>query len=297
MTNATRPSLAAQRARRNFLARYTGGTHTLYELDLSIFFDWCASQDLDPLQVRRGDLEAFLQFDMHDRGNSARSACRRFQTVRSFLRLAIADDYLDRDPTIMVRLPRWSVAKDDIAWLTPMQVARLQQTATATSPAHRALVDLMVVLGLRVSEACAVMIEDLTEDQSGYTLLTVTRKGGKVTVETIPVPLLRVLHAAIGGRTTGPLVITKRGTQQTRHGAYHWIKRLCGKAGLPDTIHPHSLRHTAITTLVDAGLPIHEVQEFARHADIRSTEHYYRRRGTPDQHGAHITARMYAAAG
>lgn len=293
MFQDTRP---AETARRGFLARYTAGTRNLYELDLRIYFEWTADQHTDPLDVRRADLEAFVEYLMTSRGNAARSARRRFQTVRSFLRLAVADELIDRDPTQMVRLPRWDANREKIAWLQPTQVARLQQTATATSPAHRLLVDLMVTLGLRVSEACSVRIEDLSEDSSGYTLLTVTRKGGKVTTETIPVPLLRVIEDARAGRTTGPLILTRTGRRQTRNGAYDWIKRLCKKAGLPAEIHPHSLRHSAITTLVDAGLPMHEVQQFARHADIRSTEHYYRRRGTPDQHGAHITARAYAAA-
>lgn len=293
MFQATRPTVAAQQARRNFLARYTAGTLTLYELDLRVFFDWCQDHGLDPLDVRRPDLEAFIDWLMTVRGNGARSAARRFQTIRGFLRLAVADELIDRDPTFMVREPKWE-ARRDIAWLTPMQVARLQ--AAATLPAQRALVDLMVVLGLRVSEACGVMIEDLTEDPSGYTLLTVRRKGGKTTTETIPVPLLRVIENARGDRTEGPLILTRTGRQQNRNGAYHWIKQLCRKAGLPADVHPHSLRHTAVTTLVDAGLPMHEVQEFARHADIRSTQWYYRRRGTPDQHGAHITARMYASA-
>lgn len=296
MFKATLPSRDAETARRGFLARYTAGTRALYELDLRIYFEWCATEQIDPLDVRRADLEAFIDWLMTSRGNSARSACRRFQTVRSYLRLAVADEFITRDPTHMVRLPKWSADREKIAWLTPIQVARLQEAASATSPAHRALVDLMVTLGLRVSEACGVQLEDLTEDASGYTLLTVRRKGGKVTTETIPVPLLRVIEAARDGRTTGSLILTRSGRQQTRNGAYDWIKRLCRKAGLPAEIHPHSLRHTAVTTLVDAGLPMHEVQEFARHADIRSTQWYYRRRGTPDQHGAHIAARMYASA-
>lgn len=298
MSNATSARRDTAVARRSFLARYSGATRELYELDLRIYFEWCAAEDLEPLGVRRADLESFIHWLMNkpDRPSIARSAVRRFQTVRSFLRLAVADELIDADPTFMVRVPRWSADQEKIAWLTPLQVARLQKAASTTSAAHRALVDLMAVLGLRVSEACGVQIEDLFDDLSGYTLLTVKRKGGKVTTETIPVPLLRVVEAARGGRSSGPLILTRAGHAQTRNGAYDWVKRLCRKAGLPDDIHPHSLRHTAVTTLVDAGLPMHEVQEFARHADIRSTEWYYRRRGTPDQHGSHIAARMYAAA-
>ncbi|WP_194385206.1 tyrosine-type recombinase/integrase [Microbacterium luteum] len=112
----------------------------------------------------------------------------------------------------------------------------------------------------------------------------------------VPVPLLRIIERARGGRTVGAIVVTKRGNQQTRNGAYVWVKTLAKRAGLPENVHPHSLRHGAVSALVDAGVPMHEAQEFAGHADIRTTAHYYHRPLTLDQHGAHVTARVFAGA-
>src|SRR5690606_35524810 len=138
--------------------------------------------------------------------------------------------------------------------------------------------------------------EDFVQDISGYTTLAVRRKGGKITVTAIPIPMLKTIEAARTGRTEGPLILTRSGNQQTRNGAYDWIKRLCKKAGLPAEVHPHSLRHTFVTTLVEAGLAILDVQKSAGHADIRTTEWYYRRPPTLDQHGSHLASRTYAAA-
>lgn len=288
-------SPAAIEARNNFLAHYTRGTRTLYEADLRIFFAWCAEQGVDPLKAKRSTLEAFIRYLTNDRGNSPRSATRRFQTIRSWFRLALADDLLEKDPTWMVRIPKWSVDRSKIAWLDKHEMGHLLRAAEASSPAHHALVALMGMLGLRVSEACSIRIEDFHEDAIGYTVLTVIRKGGDSHTIPIPVPLLRILERARDGRTAGPLIRRRCGDQQDRHGAYHWIKILAVKIGRPD-IHPHSLRHASITALVEAGVPMHEAQQFASHRDIRTTEHYYHRTTSMDRHGAHVTARVFAGA-
>ena len=297
MSDRTLPaSPLAIEARDNFLAHYKNGTLALYEGDLRIFFDWCADAGTDPLDVRRSTLERFVNDLMNVRGNSARSAVRRFQTVRSYFRLAAADEIIDRDPTWMVRLPKWEVNRDEIDWLDRYEMGRLLQAAEATSPAQHALVALMGVLGLRVSEACSIHLEHLVEHPMGYTVVTVLRKGGRWREMPIPVPMLRIINAARGDRTTGPLIVTKRGNQQTRNGAHLWMKRLVQIADLPPTVHCHTLRHSAITEMVNSGATMQEVQEFADHRDIRSTEWYYHRKASLDQHGGHVLARNFLAA-
>ncbi|MEV8269173.1 tyrosine-type recombinase/integrase [Microbacterium oleivorans] len=293
--DTTLPNLASH-ARDAFLERSAGATRDLYDLDLRIWWDWCASQGMDALAARRPHFEAFGRHLMNERGNSPRSAARRMQTLRSFYRLAVADEILERDPTVMVRFPKWQIDPESIATLTPGEVARLLAAAEETSAAHHALVALMSMLGFRVSEACAVDVEHLTVDPLGYTVITARRKGGRVTTSPIPVPLLRVIERAKGDRMSGPLILTRRGNRQTRHGAYDWVRRLCVRAGLPPETHPHTLRHASATALVEAGMPVHEVQDFMAHADVRTTMHYYRRPRSLDQHGAHVTARLFASA-
>lgn len=192
----TQPSTLAEIARDSFLDRYTAGTRRLYEYDLTVWFDWCAVRDLDPLDARRPHLEAFGRWLMTERDNSARSATRRLQTIRSFYRLAVADEIIDRDPTTLMRMPKWHVDRSTIAYLDPRQVGQLLRAAESMSPAHHALIALMAMLGLRVSEACGVNIEDLEEDALGYVVLTARRKGGKTSRMPVPVPLLRILQRA-----------------------------------------------------------------------------------------------------
>lgn len=274
--------------------RYTGGTRDLYMYDIELFLDWCYTNKINPMNLSRVKFEEFGRFLMVDCDNGARSACRRMQTVRTFYRLAMADFIIFRDPTYMAKFPKWEIDPDSIASLSRGQVYRLLQQAEKTSPDHHALTALMSMLGLRVSEVCSIQVEDIYTDGVGYTKLRVLRKGGRIRHMPVPIPLLKILNKAIDGRRNGPLIRTRAGNAQNRRGAYDWFKRLAKAAELPEDCHPHTLRHAAITALIDAGEPIQRVQEFADHRDIRTTEHYYRRKPTYEQHASHVTARLFA---
>lgn len=289
------PSIAFE-VLEDFLTHYKPSTRALYASDMSIYFDWCIERGMDPLAAKRRDLEAFIKHMIEDRKNSARSAVRRFTTVRGFYKIAMADDVIDKDPLHMVRLPRWQADVVEAPWLNREQVAALLKVAEARTPAHFVLVSLLATLGLRVSEACGIQIEDIRRDDAGYTTVTVLRKGGAIREMPIPIPVLRAVERARGGRESGPLILTAAGRQQTRNGAYFWMKELARKAGLPSETSPHSLRHAAITAFVRSGATIFEAQRFADHADIRTTRIYYHETVHHDQHGSHAVARYYASA-
>lgn len=280
----------ASRAIEGFLARYRGNTRKLYEIDLRIFTDWCASMGLDPLEATRSELELFARHLEMDRGNAPSTVAHRLGVLRIFYRLAVADERILRDPTTYLNVPRVHFDPAGVPWLDRYQMGRLQRVAAETSPAHAVLVMLMGGLGLRVSEACAIDIEDFRAHESGYNVLRIIGKGNKPATIPIPVPLQRFIDAAAGDRKSGPLIVTKRGRRQTRNGAYDWIKRLAKKAGVDERIHPHSLRHSAITAALEtAGL--RDAQIFARHSDSRSTGRYDRNTFDLDRHASHGVVR------
>lgn len=281
-------------ARDNFLNRYQGETRKMYDSDLYIWFNWCSKNEYDPMVVKRRHLEQFSGFLINEKKNSPRSVGRRLQTLRTFYKLAVADELITYNPTIMLRSPKWEADPEKIVSLDRMEVKKLLDTSKETSPAHHVLVSLMVMLGLRVSEACSINIEDFQKDKADYVIVKVLRKGNRYTIHPIPIPLFKIVDSARGDRKTGPLILTKSGNRQNRNGAYAWVKSLLKKAGLNENAHPHTLRHSSITALIDAGEPIHKVKEFADHRDIRMTEHYYRRSGNTSVHSAHVAARLYS---
>jgi integrase len=101
-----------------------------------------------------------------------------------------------------------------------------------------------------------------------------------------------------GGPESGPLFVTTRGGSSYELAVHRLLRRLARRAGLPqaDRISPHSLRHTAITELLDAsGGDLRQAQDFAGHADPRTTRRYDRARDNLDQHGAYVLAARFAA--
>jgi len=142
---------------------------------------------------------------------------------------------------------------------------------------------------VRASEAAAVRIEDYADTMRGHRVLHLVGKGNKPATMPVTVPVLRVLEACRGQRTTGPLILRPlSGNSIDRRDVYRMVARIAKAAGIPRHISPHSLRHAAITNALDAGVPLRDAQILARHADPRTTEHYDRARGNLDRHGVHF---------
>jgi integrase/recombinase XerD len=88
-----------------------------------------------------------------------------------------------------------------------------------------------------------------------------------------------------------------RGGRMDRHAATRRLRRLAEAAGVPISgPRPHMLRHTSVTTMLDAGVDLRDVQIAARHADPRTTMRYDRARKNLDRHPNHILAAYMASA-
>lgn len=232
------PSALSIEARDSFLSRYDGETRKLYTADLRVFYAWCAERDLDPIAVRRHDLELFSDWMITVRGNRAVLARRRLHALKSFYGLAHADYLIDRDPTRMLRLPRLERDPSRLAWLDRFQVGDLLHEAEKTGPDHHALVALMAMAGLRVSAACRCSLEQIAPDVHGIPTIRVLEKGNRIHTAPIPPELRVIIEAARDGRTEGTIVRRRNGLPQDRNGAYAWVRSLARKAGLPGEREP-----------------------------------------------------------
>ena len=140
-------------------------------------------------------------------------------------------------------------------------------------PAEHALISLLALNGLRVSEATGAGIEVLGIER-GHRTLVITRKGGKVVTVPLAPRTARAVDLAIGERTEGPIFLTADGRRLDRHGAGRIVRRIARRAGITKPVGPHTLRHAFITAALDAGVPLRDVQEAASHADPRTTMRY-----------------------
>ena len=181
--------------------------------------------------------------------------------------------------------------------LSHLQFEAMLATAKASTNINDfALVAMLGLLGLRIFETCGANIEDLGEEQ-GHRVLKVRGKGGKVVQTPLPPAVQRAVERAVDCRTTGPILRCTRGTRMDRHSATRRLRALAKAAGVTTArMHPHMLRHTFVTTMLDAGVDLRDVQIAARHADPRTTMRYDRARNNLDRHPNYILA-AYMASG
>ena len=284
------PHLAAA----GFLARYSGRTRDAYALDLRTFFGWCATGRVEVFAMTRPHVELYVRWMEEERGYAPATTARRLSTVIGFYRFAVIDGYLDRSPAEYVHRPHVPEESQALG-LDRMQLGALVATARASSPDDAALITLLGLLGLRVSEACAVNIEDLGTER-GHRTLHVIGTGNKPALIPLPVPVARTLDRAAGERPFGPLIRTRAGARMDRNAASRIVHRLAKRAGIEHRVGCHALRHAYITAALDAGVPLRDVQIAARHADPRTTTRYDRARGNLDRHANYIVAAFIAGA-
>jgi integrase len=134
-----------------------------------------------------------------------------------------------------------------------------------------ALVAMLGLLGLRIFEATGANIGDIGEEH-GHRVLRVCGKGSKVVLVPLPPAVGRAIDRAVSDRPGGPILLSSRGTRMDGHAATRRLRQLAGTAGVQlARTHPHMLRHTFVTTMLDAGVDLRDVQIAARHADPRTT--------------------------
>src|SRR6478672_2517508 len=279
----------AQLAAVSFLARYSGHTHALYAYQLREWFSWCEVHGLDPLvAIKRAHVELYIR-QLGDRGLMDSSVVTMMHGIRGFFRFAHIDGLIPSDPAVYARLPKVHREESRTHGLDRLELIRFLQVSQTVTVHHGALAFLLGINALRASEAAAVRIEDYADTMRGHRVLHLVGKGNKPATMPLTVPVLRVLEACCGQRTSGCLVLRPvSGKPIDRRDVYRMVARIAKTAGIPRHISPHSLRHAAITNALDAGVPLRDAQILARHADPRTTEHYDRARGNLDRHGVHF---------
>jgi site-specific recombinase XerD len=149
----------AELAAAGYLARYSGGTRETYRVSLKILWDWCSGLGVDVLDsMRRPVLELFARYLEEERHNSPATVAHHLSIIKGFYAFAEVDQYIEKSPATHLRMPRVYRDESRTLGLDRMELGTLIQTARASHVMDAALITLMGMLGLRVSEACAVKI-------------------------------------------------------------------------------------------------------------------------------------------
>jgi integrase/recombinase XerD len=277
---AKRKPQGPDRAVEGFLAlaaaRLAPRTVEAYRRDLAHLTAWLGRS---PADVGPEELAAYVA-QLRADGLAPTTVARRLAAVRSFFRHQVLLGARTDNPAANVELPRRRRTLPRT--LSPAEVERLLDAAAGTTPAalrDRALGELLYGAGLRVSEAAALDRQSVDLENR---LVRCLGKGGKERVVPVGREATNALRRYLARgrpylerRHRQELFLNAHGGPLTRAGIFFILRRLAAKAGLePDRIHPHLLRHSFATHLLEGGADLRAVQEMLGHADLATTELY-----------------------
>jgi site-specific recombinase XerD len=257
-------------------ARCSPRTVDAYRRDLASF---AASLDGFVGDATTAQIETWLA-SLRAEGRAASTVARRLAAVRSYFRhLTLIGTRVD-NPAAAVSGPR--KPKTVPRTLSPSEAERLVDVAAGTTPRamrDQAIVELLYGAGLRVSEAVGLVKASVDLDGR---IVRVVGKGGKERLVPLGRPAAEALrrYMALGRphldrRHRPDLFLNARGGALTRAGVFLILRRLADRAGLePGRVHPHLLRHSFATHLLEGGADLRSVQEMLGHADVATTERY-----------------------
>lgn len=252
-----------------------------YRSDVDQFVEWVSRQDInDPAEVNRTLLRRYIAA-MTTRKLARRTIARKASALRRYFLWMVRSGHLSSDPSAGLhapgasgRLPR--VLRDDEL----IQVLDNPPGTTANDPPairsrDDAVLELLYGSGLRVSEVCGLRPEDL---DLARRRVTVWGKGDKQRVVPLSAPAVDALDQWLGhGRrvlatASSPSDAVFLNQKGTRLGTRD-VRRLLDRRA-PSPTHPHALRHTFATHLLDGGADLRAVQELLGHSDLSTTQHY-----------------------
>ena len=257
-------------------ARRSPRTVEAYRRDLA---DFARFRGGSPATATGEDVQDWLT-DLRARGLAPSSIARKASAARTFYRHLVLLGARADNPAVEVPLPRKRTKLPRS--LTPGEVERLIEAANGVHPRNlrdRALVELLYGAGLRVSEAVGLERGSVDLEER------IVRCVGKGDKERL-VPLGREAVEAVrrylsrgrpylDRRHRPELFLNAQGGALTRAGAFFVLRRVALKAGLdPGRVHPHLLRHSFATHLLEGGADLRSVQEMLGHADLGTTEIY-----------------------
>jgi integrase/recombinase XerD len=272
----TLPDPDVERFLLNLQARRSPRTVDAYRRDLAAFG---AFMDGNVGDATSGQLESWVA-SMRAGGLAASTIARRVSAIRAYFRHLVLIGTRTENPAASVQLPRRPRTLPRA--LSPAETERLIDAASGSGPRalrDRALVELLYGAGLRVSEAVGLEKNGVSLEER---VVRVLGKGGKERIVPLGRPAAEAVrrYLALGRphldrRYRPELFLNARGGALTRAGAFLILRKLADRAGLePGRVHPHLLRHSFATHLLEGGADLRSVQEMLGHADLGTTERY-----------------------
>lgn len=263
-------------------------TVSAYESDLNKYVAWLQTHGIaKPDDIAKQDVEDYIAALDAD-GESARSKARRLASIHEFHRFALAQHAVSADVAASVKAPKGASVLPDV--LNVDEVSRLLDAAAvggSTDPVvlrDKALLEFMYATGCRVSEAVGTNLDDIDLEEKVVRLMGKGSKQRLVPLGSYArnsvVAYLNAGRGELERRSTAKvperraLFLNKRGKRISRQSVWEIVKTAGERAGITKPLHPHTLRHSFATHLIQGGADVRTVQELLGHASVTTTQIY-----------------------
>ena len=251
-----------------------------YTTDLLDFFNFLRAKGIGSLnQVDKHVLRDYLSHLMKQGFAKSRIASK-LSAIRSFYRYLIREEVVSASPAATTSSPK--LDKRLPSFLTIEEIKRILEAPDLSTPQgqrDRAFVELLYAAGLRVSELVSLNIEQVNPGSNEFYVLG---KGSKERVVLMGKPAAEALSdylsqgrpKLLGEKKTNALFINRYGKRLSGRSIQRIIEKCAKIAGIEKEVHPHMVRHTFATHLLDGGADLRVVQELLGHANLSSTQIY-----------------------
>lgn len=252
-------------------------TQTNYQRDLQKFCEYCAKYSLAELAKIQPQHIRQMVAQLHRQGLGGKSLSRWLSAMRSFFEFAIRNKWTKINPADSIQAPK--SAKKLPKTLDVDQIAKFVEVEGDSVLALRdhALLELIYSSGLRLAEVVGLNLHDVDLADA---MITVLGKGNKTRILPIGSHAIKAIQDWLPQRKSlvkldeTALFITQRGTRMTHRAVQLRMQQLSIKQGMDSPVHPHMLRHSFASHMLESSSDLRLVQEMLGHANISTTQIY-----------------------
>ena len=244
-------------------------TSEAYRYDLEMFFRYVK---VVPVEVTQTHIRGFLAHLKTDRNYANVSLRRKLACIRSFYKFLVEEGLASENPTRRLVSPRLGQRLPKV--IAFEDVRRLLATARSGGSLRTyTLLQVLYSTGCRVSEVCAMDVQDL---DLGEGLVRVRGKGDKERMVLLTPPAISALeeYLRVAGRRRGPVFVNRFGRRLSPLTVQRSVGELAEVAGVSSRVTPHALRHSFATHMLERGADVRVLQELLGHANLSTTQIY-----------------------
>lgn len=260
---------------------YSQNTIDSYRIDLVRFLNFLEEKGIDDYNdINKTILSSYFSI-LGTIGLSTRSISRNYSSIRSFFRYLVTNDYIETNPALKFKGPKIKVNPPEVLSFSEIsKILDQPNTKTLLGLRDKAMLEFAYATGVRVSELINVKVNDLFFNEE---IVRIFGKGSKERL--VPIGSSAIYWVNQYLSKVRPVLAKKvisgnflflnfRGRKLSRMGFFKILRQYVNDAKIDKNVHPHTIRHSFATHLLERGADIRVVQELLGHSKISTTQIY-----------------------